>query len=128
MDRKKLKELLARHADQLVSGEISEDQLEELADDEQELAALLDVAKRVKSTLQPITPTDDFERELKRHLLTTAHLRQAEGYTPPNPSRDLMLIAAFIGFALSLTSVWLILKWRQASRNRNPFSEFEPWF
>lgn len=113
MDKKHLKEILAAHADKLVKGQADEaHQFELSADEAQELAGLLDVAEKVKSTLQPIAPTENFEEDLKRYLLTTAHLRQAEGYTPPNPSRDLVILAAFIGFVLSLAAVLLALRYR----------------
>ncbi len=113
MNRKLLKEILARHADQLVQGQPKPTTYPEIGpEDEEELAALLDVAERVKSTLKPITPAQNFEEDLKRNLLTTAHLRQAEGYTPPNPSRDLLILAAIIGFVLSLASVLLVLRLR----------------
>lgn len=113
MDKKLLKEILATHADQLVQGQSkTEEHPELLPEEEQELAALLDVAERVKSTLKPITPAENFEEELKRHLLTTAYLRRAEGYTPPNPSRDLLILAAIIGFILSLAGFLLALKLR----------------
>ena len=113
MDKKQLKEILAAHADKLVKGQADEtEQLELSAEEARELADLLNVAEKVKSTLQPISPTENFEEDLKRYLLTTAHLRRAEGYTPPNPSRDLIILAAFIGFVLSLAAVLLALRYR----------------
>ena len=81
MNKKMLKEILAAHADHLVTGQAkSKDYLNLLADSEAELAPLLDVAERVKSTLKPIKPARKFEKELKQGLMTTAHLRRAEGY------------------------------------------------
>ncbi len=113
MNKKLLKEILAAHADHLVTGRAKgKDYLNLLADSEEELAPLLDVAERVKSTLKPIKPARKFEKELKRELLTTAHLRRAEGYTPPNPSRDLLILAVILGFFMSLAGVLLALRWR----------------
>ena len=114
MDRKLLKEILATHADQLAQGRQikTEDYLELSPEDKHELAPLLDVAERVKSTLKPISPPRNFETHLKEELLTTAHLRQAEGYTPPNPSRDLLILIAIIGFIISLAGVLLALRLR----------------
>jgi hypothetical protein len=113
MNKKLLKEILAAHADHLVTGGAKgKDYLDLLADSEDELAPLLDVAERIKSALKPIKPARKFEKELKRELLTTAHLRRVEGYTPPNPSRDLLILAAILGFFMSLTGVLLALRWR----------------
>jgi hypothetical protein len=114
MDKKMLKEILAAHADQLVKDKAtSKAYLELLPDRDEELAPLLDVAERVQSTLRPITPTDEFEQELKRELLTTAHLRQVEGYTSPNPARDLLFVLIVsIGFILSLAVVLIAAQYR----------------
>jgi hypothetical protein len=113
MDKKMLKEILAAHADQLVKGKATgKDYLDLLPERDEELAPLLDVAERVQSTLRPITPTNKFEQELKRDLLTTAHLRQAEGYTPPNPTRDLFILITTIAFILSLAAVLIAMRHR----------------
>jgi len=107
-----LKEILAAHADRLVKGKAtSKDYLELLPEDE-ELDTLLTVAERVQSTLKPMTPTNKFEQELKQELLSTAHRRQLEGYTPPNPSRDLFILLATIAFFVSLTVLLLAMKRR----------------
>lgn len=111
MNKKQLKDILAAHADRLVKGETESDNYLDLADGE-ELAPLLDVAEQVKSTLQPVRPGRTFESELKRQLLTTAHLRRAEGYTPPNPSRDLLILAAILGFVISLIGMLLARRLR----------------
>jgi hypothetical protein len=111
MNRKLLKEILAAHADQLATGEANNQEYSEhFHHPEEELAPLLDVAERVKVTLQPVRPTHDFESELKRELLTTAHLRRIEGYSPPDPSRDLLILAAMLGFVVSLVAVLLALR------------------
>lgn len=113
MNRKQLKEILAAHADQLVQGQGQTENRPELApEDRQELASLLDIAERVNTTLKPITPAGNFEASLKRELLTTAHLHRAEGYSPPNPSRDLLIFAAIVGCVVSLTTVLVVLKLR----------------
>jgi hypothetical protein len=113
MDKKLLKEILAAHADHLVKGKAkSKDYLKLLADPEDELAPLLNVAEQVKSTLKPVRPGRKFENRLKRELLATAHLRRAEGYVAPNPQRDLLMLAAIIGFVLSLAGVLLALRLR----------------
>lgn len=114
MNRKKLKEILASHADQLIqqSRAGTESPYEVPTEDDAELSSLLGVAERIKSTLTPVTPARRFETDLKRQLLTTAHLRQIEGYRPPNPERDLLVLMAIVGFFLSLAGVLLALKLR----------------
>ena len=112
MDKKRLKEILAEHADRLVKGEADNDEDLDLLTDTEELAPLLNVAKQVRSTLQPVTPAATFETELKRQLLTTAHLRRIEGYRPPNPSRDLLILAAILGFFISLIGMLLARRLR----------------
>jgi hypothetical protein len=108
MDRKILKEILAAHADQLLNGQPgSSDFSRLLRDPNDELAPLLSVAERVESTLKPISPPTEFEQELKRQLLTTAHLRQVQGYEPPRPFRDLFIFLAAITFFLSLTGFFV---------------------
>ena len=111
MNKKQLKDILAAHADRLVKGETENEDYLDLADAE-ELALLLGVAEQVKSTLQPVSSARTFETELKRQLLTTAHLRQVEGYTPPNPSRDLLILAAILGFFISLIGMLLARRLR----------------
>jgi hypothetical protein len=116
MDKKMLKEILAAHADQLLKGKAtSKDYLDLLPESDEELARLLAVAERVQSTLQPVTPANHFEQELKRELLTTAHIRQVEGYKPPNPSRDLFFLVAALGFVISLCAVLVAMRHRQQS-------------
>ena len=118
MNRKLLKDILSTHADQLVQGRHpkTEDYAENFGDlsaeDKDELAPLFDVAEQIQSTLRPISPPRRFENNLKRELLTTAHLRQVEGYTPPNPSRDLLILVAIFGFIISLAGVLIALRIR----------------
>lgn len=113
MNPKLLKEVLAAHADQLVTG-LSDNQeyREHFEHPEDDLAPLLTVAERVKSTLQPVKPGHDFETELKRELLTTAHMRRLEGYTPPNPSRDLLILITVFGVVVALAGTLLALRLR----------------
>ncbi len=111
MNKKELKEILAAHADQLITDQ-SEDEAEFQVGPE--FAPLLTVAEQVKTTLKPMTPSEEFEAELKRRLLATAHLRQAEGYTPPNPGHDLLILAAVLSFVLSLGAILLTLKIRNS--------------
>jgi hypothetical protein len=112
MDKKLLKDILAAHADRLVKGEADSDEDLDLLADAEELAPLLNVAKQVRSTLQPVTPAPNFETELKRQLLTTAHLRRIEGYRPPNPSRDLLILATILGCFISIIGMLLARRLR----------------
>ena len=113
MDKRLLKEILAAHADQLVKGKATgKDYLELLPERDEDLAPLLDVAERVQSTLKPLTPTNKFERDLKKELISTAQQRQVEGYQPPNPSRDLFILIATTAFIVSLTTVLIAIRRR----------------
>ena len=117
MDPKLFKEILAVHADQLVKGRArSEDYLDLVPEKEEELAPLLNVAERIKSTLQPITPAGAFETQLKRDLLAAAYLHQAEGYIPPDPSRTLLILAGIFAFIISLASLLVALRLRSQGR------------
>jgi len=107
MQRKQLKEILAVHIDDLLQGRRRQAKnYHNLSPQEQnELTPLLNVARRVKSTLKPVHAPRQFERHLKQELLTTAREYQAKGYTPPNPTRDLLVIAACFGFIMALAGV-----------------------
>ncbi len=121
MNRKILKDILSTHADQLVQGKrpktegFGEDFGDLSAKDKDELGPLFDVAEQIQSTLKPVSPPRKFESTLKKELLTTAHLRQTEGYKPPNPERDLLVLAAIFGFIISLAgalAAWRIYRQR----------------
>lgn len=120
MDKKLLKEILAAHADQLVKGKTkSKDYLDLLPpESDDELGPLLNVAERVESTLKPISPANKFERDLKRELLNTAQRRQLEGYTPPNPGRDLFILMVTTTFIISLAIVLIAMKRRGINLRR----------
>jgi hypothetical protein len=49
---------------------------------------------------------------LKRELLTTAHLRRVEGYRPPNPSRDLLVLATILALFISIAGFLLARRLR----------------
>lgn len=113
MNKRLLREILSAHADRLINGEAtSQDYLRLLPEREDELASLLDMAERVQSTLTPIVPAEEFEEELKRQLLTTAHIRRIEGYKPPHPFRDLLVALAAIAFFASLAGILLTMRTR----------------
>jgi len=130
MDSRQLKDILAMHADQLLQGKQrrqrrTDDDYRDLSpQDKDELASLLNVAERVKSTLKPVHPPRRFETRLKKELLTTAHQYRAEGYTPPDPARDLLiLLAAIFGFIIALAGV--LLAWQIRRRQSRP-PDFNP--
>jgi len=113
MNPKRLKEILAAHAEELLGSQAHQDEGYQLsAEDEAELASLQGVAERVNSTLKPVAPGRSFEDQLKRELLTTAHLHRAEGYRPPNPERDLLILTAVAGILLSLAGLLIVLRFR----------------
>ena len=110
MNPKRLKEILAAHADQILGRPLEE--ADEFSPDENddELTALLDVAEQIKSALKPVAPADKFENQLERELLTLAYMQHAEGYTAPNPERDLLILMGIVGFIISLASLLITLK------------------
>ncbi|MEM7347351.1 MAG: hypothetical protein AAF485_24190 [Chloroflexota bacterium] len=111
--RKLLKDFLATHADELIQGNKRDHDISELpVDDQKNLNTLFDVAARVESALQPAPSRQKFESALKQELLATAHLRQAQGYIPPNPSRDLFILVAIIGFIVALGGILVALRFR----------------
>jgi hypothetical protein len=113
MNPKILKEILSVHADQLVKGKAQrEEYLELVPEREEELAPLLNIAERVKSTLKPIAPADSFEEQLKRDLLAAAYLHREQGYRPPDPGRDLLILTGIIAFVISLASLLVALRLR----------------
>ena len=117
MNPKSMKEILSTHADQLVQGQHphAEDFADLSVEDQDEITPLLDVAEQIESTVRPIKPPRRFESDLKKELLTTAYLRQAQGYTPPNLERELLILGLTIGFVFSLIGAlvaWRIFRWR----------------
>ena len=112
MDKKLLKEILAAHADRLIKGKATSDDYLELVESDEELSHLLRVAERIQSTMQPVAPTQPFGEELKRELLTTAHLRKVDGYVPPDPARDLFYLLTSIAFIVALGMVLFAMRRR----------------
>ncbi len=111
MNKKMLKEILAAHADQLVNGKASsEDYLKLLPERDTELEPLLSVAEQIQSALQPISPPNKFERDLKQELLITAQQHQLEGYRPPSMSRDLLVLLATLTFIFSLGLLLIVMR------------------
>ncbi|RME72534.1 MAG: hypothetical protein D6784_13320 [Chloroflexi bacterium] len=113
MNRKRIKELLADHAEQLIRENLDNSAGNALPGEEDaELFTLMDVAEKVKSALTPVAPPKEFETDLKQQLVTAAHIRQLEGYTPPNPERDLLIVMGVIAFILSLIGVLVAWQFR----------------
>jgi hypothetical protein len=112
MNPKRLKEILATHAEELLGSQVDQKEIAaDLSDEDMaELASLLGVAEQINTTLKPVTPGRGFEDQLKRELLTTAHLHQAEGFRPPNPERDLLILTAVVGILLSLAGLLIVLR------------------
>jgi hypothetical protein len=112
MSRKHFKDILSTHADQLLQGHrpTFEDYGDLSVEDRDELSLLFDMVEQIQSTLKPIHPPRRFETNLKKELLATAHLRQTQGYRPPDPARDLLILATVMGFIISLAGVLLV--WR----------------
>jgi hypothetical protein len=106
MKRKLLAEILAAHADQLVNGHADDHYFDLFSARDEEISPLLGVAELVSSTLKPVSPPKKFESDLKQQLLATAQQYQAQGYRPPHPFRDLLVVLAAFTFVVSLAAVF----------------------
>lgn len=125
MNPKSLKEILSSHADRLVQGQHphAEDFEDLSCADRDEVSLLFDMAEQLQSTVQPVKPPRRFETDLKKELLTTAYLRQAEGYTPPNIERELLILGLSMGFIVSLVGsiiAWRVYRWRMKAEKPQP--------
>lgn len=117
MDSRLLKEVLAAHADQMVKGNRPSQDLLDLFSEDEELAPLLDVAERVKSTLKATRPSSTFEDSLRRDLMAAAHLRRAGGYPT---RRKLHHDLRFSSLALALLALVfsILIAHRRAGRRQ----------
>lgn len=110
MNPKRLKDILAAHADQLVNKPADLQNFEELSPEEvQEVADLLSTAELVQSTLKPV-PTSGFETRLRDDLIAAAQSYHESGYVPPNPARDLMIILTTLGFVITMLVALILLR------------------
>ncbi|MFQ5610842.1 MAG: hypothetical protein ACE5H9_01770 [Anaerolineae bacterium] len=107
-----LKEVLAAHADQMLKDNENSEQLLELFPQETDLAPLLDVAAKVKSTLKPARPSTAFEKTLRQDLMAAAHLRQAGGY-PSRQTGQLELIFSALVIATLALAFGILVAYRR---------------
>ena len=124
MPKNVIVEVLAAHADQLLSNQgDGEDYLNLFPAYRAELAPLLRVAERVKTALVPVTASPSFEAALRRDLLTAA-ARHAHEHTEIKRKRSAflrrreVLIGAAVGSALSVLGILAALLLRQRSMAR----------
>ncbi len=116
MSSQTITELLARHADKLNRQEKinADDFLTAMPGQRSELAALLDVASRLKRTLRPHAPAREFRMRLRNGLLLAAHHRDAHQllvHKPTGSSWNWLVRAAALGSAAGVIA--LILRSRQ---------------
>jgi hypothetical protein len=110
-------EVLAAHADRLVSEKAkNEDYLDLFPDDRDELAPLLRIAELVRELLMPVTPAPAFEAGLKHDLLAAAIRRTQEQQS--NKQALLLqrrgILIGVAGSGLSVVGIVVVLLWRRS--------------
>ncbi len=126
MSSQTITELLAKHADKLNRQERInvDDFLAAFPEQRHELAALLDLASRLKRTLRPLKPGREFRMRLRNGLLLAAHHRDTHQLLvskPTGSSWGWLVRAAALGSAAGLIA--LILRSRQSSSEPIPSHE-----
>jgi hypothetical protein len=119
MDNRKVRELLASHADQLVGAEATPPSGFTRHD---RVQGLLDLAEQVSGILVPVEPDTHFRRRLHGDLILEAQRRQAQ----PGPSlfqqhrKGILIGAAAIGSVASVAGVVIafVLRNRQGGTPR----------
>jgi hypothetical protein len=119
MDSRKVRELLASHADQLVGGEATPPSGMTRHD---RVQGLLDLAEQLHGILVPVEPDTHFRRRLHGDLILEAQRRQAQ----PAPSlfqqhrKGILIGAAAIGSVASVAGVIIafVLRNRQGGTPR----------
>jgi hypothetical protein len=117
MKRKLLAEILAAHADQLVNGQADDHYRDLFSTPDEDILPLLGVAELVNSTMKPVSIPRKFELDLKQQLLATAQQHQAQGYRPPHPFKDLLVVLAAFTFVVSLAAVFFATRFNTAKSN-----------
>jgi hypothetical protein len=115
-------EVLAAHAQHMADDTTdSQDYLYLFPTHEAELAPLLRIAERVKTTLMPVEPSPEFEAALRRDLLAAA-LERAEDRKRKKRrlllGRRKVLIGAVLGSAISVAGIVAAVLWWQRSAAR----------
>ena len=117
MSVKRVKEILAAHADALVTDGTAAPALDDLPDRPAEAEALMEIAERTRDVLHPIPPPPVFRSRLHDSLRMAARLQQSQ-YSSSTRRRDpawrWLLGAAALGSAAGVIAI--VLRSRAATR------------
>jgi hypothetical protein len=110
MSAKRVKEILAAHADALVTDGAANPALDDLPDRPGETKALMEIAERTQHALQPIPPPPVFRARLHDGLRMAARLQQAHspaGLRRSEPAWGWLIGAAALGSAAGVIAIVL---------------------
>jgi len=109
MSTKRVKEILAAHADALVMEGTTSPPLEDLPDRIEEAEALMEIAERTQQALQPIPPPPVFRARLHDGLRMAARLQQAYSLSGARhePAWGWLIGAAALGSAAGVIAIVL---------------------
>ena len=110
MSVKRVKEILAAHADALVTDGAAASELDELTDRPAEAKALMEIAELTQHALQPVPPPPIFRERLHDGLRMAARLQQAHsasGTKRSEPAWGWLIGAAALGSAAGVIAIVL---------------------
>jgi len=114
-----LKDVLAAHADSIVSGEHDEVRYERLMRQfGEDYVPLLDIARQVKTALERVKPSEAFRRRLGQELLVEQKQQLVVGSEPRSAWRQTWVIgAAAAGSVISIASAVGLILYRRKSKS-----------
>jgi hypothetical protein len=110
MSVKRVEEILAAHADALVTEGAAGPALDEIPDQPAEAKALMEIAERTQHALQPIPPPPVFRAQLHNGLRMAARLHQAHSPSTSRrgePAWGWLIGAAALGSAAGVIAIVL---------------------
>ena len=110
MSVKRVKEILAAHADALVTDGAASPALDDLPEQSEEAKALMEIAERTQHALQPILPPPVFRARLHDSLRMAARHQQADfpsGVRRREPAWGWLIGAAALGSAAGVIVIVL---------------------
>ena len=115
MDTREIREILAAHADEMVSPSPGPSPSFSRHD---RVQGLLDLAEQVQGLLVPVEPNAHFRRRLHGDLVLEAQRRQTEGETSPlvQHRKGILIGAAAVGSVASVAGLAIALVLRRRHR------------
>jgi hypothetical protein len=104
MSEQRVVELLAAHADQLSSRSPAVEVIDAdlSADERDELASLVQLARQLKCSMPPVRPSPAFVRTLEEELVASA---RAQSCKDEHKRRSVLIGAATVGSVVSIASI-----------------------